>query len=177
MTEVEDQVQAPLRVVTNPNTGKTLPIYQETLKRKRDGVPEEKVYLCTRANGLQDVVEFWGEEVILDVFMLDLTRRSRKWTTDATDDKSGTVDAADFDRMFIDYSARSESIAEIKERIQHLATEVLPAIFMRLDLDGAAKGAEAQKVSERIRKLNQDIKNKRRKTPEDEQELEKEATA
>jgi len=163
----ENTAEAPVRIIKNPETNSELPLYKEVLKRKVDGTPVEKVYFSTRVNALEDVVNFWGAETVLDVFMLDLTRRARKWTADATSDDSGEVDEKDFDRMFIDYSARSESIPEIRERIQELATVSLPAIFMRSDLSGEQKGIEAQKVSERIRKLNQDIKNKRRKTPEE----------
>jgi len=170
-SNVAEVEESPVRIIKNPNTGGELPLYKEVLKRKRDGVPEERVYFCSRFNSLEDAVKFWGEETVLDVFSLDLTRRARKWTADATDEKTGVTDESDFDRMFVDYSARSESISEIRDRIHSLATETLRNIFSRTDLDPMQKGLEAQKVSERIRKLNQDIKNKRRKTPEDEQAL------
>jgi len=115
---------------------------------------------------LSQMTQVWGEQNVLDTFVNQrLNQFFIGLCREATDD-DGVFKDEDFIKFANELSLRGDKIPDMKNRIAELASE-----FCEYDITNPAHQVHIGRISKEMRKLNEAIKNKRRKTKEDEEAM------
>lgn len=115
-----------------------------------------------------------GKEVLTGIVAAACRRAGQGWTTEACDDQTG-FDKDEYLKFFSEWSARGQSIRELKEEAEKLQSEVFAKLETALLLKEPEKSAalvEIQKMGLKRKSLMEAIAKKKNKSKEEEAEAE-----
>lgn len=139
--------------------------YQETELMRGDNKGWKYPNITITADNLQDVIKHIGTEIIVDKLSAMMRVASQNWWEEATkastDKETGKLNLdqaiAAFSKLATDFSARGDSIPELKKQIEELVNQITSA-------DPTAEGFKAKvtDLSSKIKGLQAVILTKKR---------------
>lgn len=121
-----------------------------------------ETYWTPKEVNLNNLTKAWGEQNVLDTFVNQRLNQFFIGLCREVTDDDGVFKEDEFLKMANELSLRGDSIPDMKARIAELSVE-----FCEYDVANASHIPHIARISKEMRKLNEAIRNKRRKTDED----------